>query len=83
MRLTLHDDNHRDPNMWHISWYHVKENRRAPRKRTLLSEGTTTLRVERPTLEMSGDVFEVDVKNQYGFARGISRIVVTQGIRIK
>ena len=81
MQLTLYDDNFRDPNKWNITWYHVKESRRAPRTRTLLSKGTTTLRVERPTLKMSGDAFEVDVKNQYGFARGISRIVVTQGIR--
>ncbi|KAK2551733.1 Coagulation factor V, partial [Acropora cervicornis] len=74
MQLTLQDDNFRDPNKWSITWYHVKESRRAPRTRTLLSKGTTTLRVERPTLKMSGDAFEVDVKNQYGFARGISRI---------
>ncbi|XP_044183909.1 uncharacterized protein LOC114977157 [Acropora millepora] len=82
MQLTLQDDNFRDPNKWSITWYHVKESRRAPRTRTLLSKGTTTLRVERPTLKMSGDAFEVDVKNQYGFARGVSRIVVTQDVPI-
>lgn len=77
MNLTLHDGNFRDPNVWNTHWYHVKEQNW--KRRTLISEGSTTLRVQQPTLQQTGDRFEVDVKNQFGLARGVSRILVTKG----
>ena len=83
MKLTLHDKNLKDPDKWHIKWYQVKEGRWTKRFRKLISQDTTTLRVENPTLQMSGDMFEVDVSNKFGFARGTSRIIVTEGISNK
>ncbi|XP_068751045.1 uncharacterized protein [Montipora capricornis] len=80
MKLTLHDKNLKDPDKWHIKWYQVKEGRWTKRFRKLISQDTTTLRVENPTLQMSGDMFEVDVSNKFGFARGTSRIIVTEDV---
>ena len=77
MNLTLHDEHFRDPNVWNTHWYHVKEQNW--KRRTLISEGSTILRVQQPTRQQTGDRFEVDVTNQFGLARGVSRILVTEG----
>lgn len=77
MNLTLLDNNFRDPNPWSINWYHVKDKHR--KRRTPISQGSTTLRVPDPLLHQTGEQYEVDVRNQFGLARGVARILVTEG----
>lgn len=80
VNVALHDDNVRDPNAWSVNWHIVNDWSWKPR--TLISQDSTILRLPQPTLQQTGERYEVDVRNPFGLARGMSRIIVTAGNRI-
>ena len=77
VNVTLHDDNIRDPNAWSVNWYIVNDWSWKPR--TLITQNSAILRLPQPTLQQTGERYEVDVRNPFGLARGTSRIIVTEG----
>lgn len=77
----MHGDNLRDPNPWSVNWYQVWD--RSWKRRTPIVQDSTTLRVPHPLVHQTGQSFEADVRNQFGFVRGVSQIVVTEGTLVE
>ncbi|KAL9958649.1 hypothetical protein ACROYT_G035697 [Oculina patagonica] len=79
MNVTLHDDNFRYPSPWSVDWHHVRirENKRF---RTLKVKNSATLTEPNPLPKQTGQLYEADVKNPFGFARGVTRMLVTEDV---
>lgn len=67
------------PSPWSVDWYHVRT-RKNKRQRTIKVQNSATLTVANPLPEQTGELYEVDVRNPFGLARGRTQIVVTEGI---
>ena len=80
VNVTLHDDNVRDPTAWSVKWYIVND--WSWQRRTLINQDSAILRLPHPTLQQTGQRYEVDVRNPFGLARGLSRVIVTEGNEI-
>lgn len=78
MNVTLRDDNFRYPSPWSVDWYHVRF-RGTKRYRTLKVKNSAALTVPNPLPKQTGQLYEADVRNPFGFARGVTRIIVTEG----
>lgn len=72
------EGNFRYPSPWSVNWYHVRT-RKSKRHRTLKVKTSTTVTVANPLPEQTGQLYEADVRNPFGLARGVTRIVVTEG----
>lgn len=78
MNVTMTESNFRYPSPWSVNWYRVR-NRKSKRQRTRLAQNSATLTVANPLPEQTGELYEADVRNQFGLARGVTRILVTEG----
>ena len=74
----MKEKNFRDPNTWKVNWYHWHR-WYGGWKRSPTAQGSTTLRVPKPLLRQTGEWYEVEVRNQFGFAKGVSKIIVIEG----
>ena len=74
----MNEKNFRDPNTWKVNWYHWHR-WYGGWKRSPTAQGSTTLRVQNPLLRQTGERYEVEVSNQFGFAKGVSKIIVIEG----
>ena len=75
----MHDNNFQDPNAWSINWYHWHR-WYSSWKRSLKVRDSTTLKVPQALLQQTGEWYEVNVQNRHGFAKGVSRIIITEGM---
>ena len=78
VKVTMKEKNFRDPNTWKVNWYHWHR-WYGGWKRSPTAQGSTTLRVPKPLLRQTGEWYEVEVRNQFGFAKGVSKIIVIEG----
>ena len=78
MSVQMPETNFRYPSPWNVHWYHVWT-RNGKRHRTTKTWNFPTLTVANPLPEHTGGLFEVDVRNPFGLARGATRIIVTEG----
>ena len=78
VKVTMNEKNFRDPNPWNVNWYHWHR-WYGGWKRSPTAQGSTTLRVPKPLLRQTGEWYEVEVRNQFGFAKGVSKIIVIEG----
>ena len=78
MNITMSEGNVKYPTPWSVNWYHVR-NRKGKRHRTLQVANSATLTVANPLPEQTGQLYEADVRNTFGLARGVTRILVTEG----
>ena len=74
----MNEKNVRDPNPWSVNWYHWHR-WYGGWKRSPTAQESTTLRVPKPLLRQTGEWYEVEVRNQFGFAKGVSKIIVIEG----
>ena len=72
------EGNFRYPSPWSVNWYHVRT-RKSKRQRTIKVTNSATLTVANPLPEETGEVYEADVRNPFGLARGVTRMIVTEG----
>jgi len=79
MNVTMTESNFRYPTPWSVNWYHVR-NRKSKRQRTPLAQNSATLTVANPLPGQTGELYEADVRNQFGLARGVTRILVTEDV---
>ena len=78
MNVTLAEGNPQYPSPWSVNWYQVRT-RKSNRHRTIKAENSATLTVANPLPKQTGELYEADVRNPFGLARGRTRIVVTEG----
>ena len=78
MNVTLLDDNVRYPSPWIVDWYRVKI-RGKKRNRIQRTRNYAILTDRNPLPIQTGFLYEADVRNPYGFARGATRMIVTEG----
>ena len=74
----MHENNPRYPSPWSVNWYHVRT-RKGKRHRALKVKNSATLTVANPLPEQTGELYEADVRNPFGLARGVTQILVTEG----
>ncbi|CAH3195971.1 unnamed protein product, partial [Porites evermanni] len=79
VKVTMKEKNFRDPNTWKVNWYHWHR-WYGGWKRSPTAQGSTTLRVPKPLLRQTGEWYEVEVRNQFGFAKGVSKIIVIEDV---
>ncbi|XP_073230078.1 uncharacterized protein [Porites lutea] len=79
VKVTMNEKNFRDPNTWKVNWYHWHR-WYGGWKRSPTAQGSTTLRVPKPLLRQTGEWYEVEVRNQFGFAKGVSKIIVIEDV---
>ena len=79
INVTMAEGNPRYPSPWNVNWYQVRT-RKNKRQRTIKVTNSATLTVDNPLPKQTGELYEVDVRNPFGLARGMTRIVVTEGI---
>ena len=78
MNVTMTEGNFRHPSPWSVNWYHVRT-RKGKRQRTIKAKNSATLTVANPLPEETGEVYEAHVRNPFGLARGVTRMIVTEG----
>ena len=76
--VTLLDNNNEKPHFWVVHWFLIRYvgNKRI---RTFTGKRSVTLTIDNPELIDTGKIYEVEVSNRYGRARGETRIIVTKG----
>lgn len=78
MNVEMPESSFRYPSPRSVNWYHVRT-RKGKRHRTLKVKNSATLTVANPLPEQTGELYEADVRNPFGLARGATRMVVTEG----
>ena len=79
MSVTLLDEKHQYSSSWSVNWYYITLWKGKTRLRKLKAKNSVTLTVPNPLPEHTGQEYEVEVRNPFGIARGVTRIVVTEG----
>lgn len=79
VNVTLLDNNNEKPHFWVVHWFLIRYvgNKRI---RTFTGKRSVTFTIYNPELNDTGKIYEVEVSNRYGRARGETRIIVTKDV---